>query len=82
MNNIRRQSGESKSSEKIPRIIHYCWFGQKPMPLLAKKCIKSWKSKLPDYKIIRWDEDSFDINSHVYTKEAYAAKNGHLSLIM
>ena len=24
----------------IPKIIHYCWFGGKPLPLLAQKCIK------------------------------------------
>jgi mannosyltransferase OCH1-like enzyme len=61
-------------NEKIPRIIHYCWFGGKPLPSLAKKCIKSWKKYLPDYQIIRWDEDSFDILAHPYTKEAFENK--------
>ena len=31
------------------KYIHYCWFGGKPLPKLAKKCIKSWKKYLPDY---------------------------------
>ena len=26
------------------KYIHYCWFGDKPLPKLAKKCIKSWKN--------------------------------------
>jgi len=29
---------------------------------------------LTEYKIIRWDENSFDINSNPFTKEAYRLK--------
>lgn len=55
----------------IPKIIHYCWFGGKPLPELAQKCIESWKKNCPDYQIVRWDEKTFDINQNVYVKEAY-----------
>lgn len=58
----------------IPKKIHYCWFGRKPLPKLALKCIKSWKKFLPDYEIIEWNEDNFNVNICSYTKEAYAAK--------
>ena len=58
----------------IPKIIHYCWFGGKPLPELACLCIESWKKFLPEYRIIRWDEESFDINSNTYVKEAYENK--------
>ncbi len=58
----------------IPRVIHYCWFGRKPMPSLAKKCIISWKKYLPDYEIKEWNEDNFDVNTILYTQEAYKAK--------
>lgn len=58
----------------VPKIIHYCWFGKKPLPILAKKCIESWKRFLPDYEIREWNEDNFDINVIPYTKEAYKAK--------
>ena len=27
----------------MKKIIHYCWFGGKPLSKMAKKCIKSWK---------------------------------------
>lgn len=57
----------------IPKIIHYCWFGHNPLPPLAKKCIASWKKYLPDYEIIEWNEDNFDVNTIPYTKEAYEA---------
>ncbi len=55
----------------IPKIIHYCWFGRNPLPSEARKCIASWKKYLPDYEIKEWNEDTFDINSNQYVKEAY-----------
>ena len=60
--------------DKIPKTIHYCWFGRGKKPKIAKKCIKSWKKYLPDYEIIEWNEDNFDINSNLYVKQAYEAK--------
>ena len=57
----------------IPKIIHYCWFGGKPLPKSAEKCVASWKKYLPDYEIKRWDESNFDVNAIPYTREAYAA---------
>lgn len=58
----------------MEKVIHYCWFGDKPLPTLAKKCIKSWKKYLPDYKIICWSEKNFDVDSTKFSKMAYEAK--------
>lgn len=58
----------------IPKIIHYCWFGGKPLPELAVKCINSWKEFCPDYEIVRWDESNTDLNENDYIKEAYESK--------
>ena len=58
----------------IPKIIHYCWFGGKPMPKLERRCMESWQQKLPNYKIMRWDETTFDVYSHPFTAAAYKAK--------
>lgn len=58
----------------IPKVIHYCWFGHKELPPLAKKCIASWRKFLPDYEIKEWNEDSFDVNSIPYTAQAYKHK--------
>lgn len=59
---------------KIPKIIHYCWFGDNELPKLSKECIESWRKYLPDYKIILWNEKNFDISSNKFTKAAYNAK--------
>ncbi len=58
----------------MSKIIHYCWFGDKPLPSLAKKCIKSWKKYLPGYEIMCWSEKNFDVNSTKFSKEAYENK--------
>lgn len=59
----------------ISKTIHYCWFGGNPKPKLAKKCIRSWKKHCPDYEIIEWNEDNFDMQScPLYVCQAYEAK--------
>lgn len=58
----------------IPKIIHYCWFGRGEKPELAKKCIASWKKYCPDYELREWNEDTFDITSNAFVKEAYDNK--------
>ena len=59
----------------IPKKIHYCWFGGKPLPEEAKRCIKSWKTHCPGYEIIEWNEDNYSIQeSSSYVREAYSVK--------
>ena len=58
----------------IPKKIHYCWFGRGEKTKLAKKCIESWKKFCPDYEIIEWNEDNFDISINPYTKMCYEQK--------
>lgn len=58
----------------IPKIIHYCWFGRGEMPELAKRCIDSWHEHMPDYEYKLWNEDNFDVDAILYTKEAYDTK--------
>ena len=58
----------------IPRKIHYCWFGRGDKPKLAQKCIASWKKYCPDYEIIEWNEDNFNLEYNGYTKYCYDNK--------
>ena len=58
----------------IPKIIHYCWFGKNEYPPIMKKCLKSWQAYCPDYQFVLWNEDSFDVNSSEWTRQAYEAK--------
>src|SRR5690625_7907440 len=58
----------------IPKKIHYCWFGQSPLPESAARCIQSWKRHCPDYEIIRWDEGNCDLEINDFVAEAAKAK--------
>lgn len=58
----------------IPKIIHYCWFGNNKMPKEINKYINSWKKKLQDYEFILWNEKNFDVNMIKFTREAYENK--------
>lgn len=64
---------ENNQHRRIPKIIHYCWFGGNQLPPLAKKCIDSWRFYFPEYKIQEWNEKNFDINCNAYVSEAYKA---------
>ena len=60
--------------KSIPKIIHYCWFGEQNKPKQIIKYINSWKKILPDYEIIEWNEKNFPINYNNYVKDAYINK--------
>lgn len=62
------------TSNSIPKVIHYCWFGGNDFPNSAKKCIESWVKFFPEYEIKEWNESNFDIKCCDYVKEAYVAK--------
>ena len=48
-----KENNNISAEKNIPEIIHYCWFGGKPLPPDLQKCVDSW-SKLKGYKIMRW----------------------------
>ena len=58
----------------IPKVIHFCWFGGNEKPAIVKKCIKSWRKYCPDYEIIEWNEENFDVNCIPFCQQAYEAK--------
>ena len=54
----------------IPRIIHYCWFGRRPIPETAEACLASWRTYCPGYDIRRWDENTFNVLGSRFSREA------------
>lgn len=54
----------------IPKIIHYVWVGPNPETLLVKNCIESWKKWCPDYKIVKWGNESLIGLKNTYVEEA------------
>ncbi len=58
---------------KIPKVIHYCWFGRGDIPAQFLSYIESWHRYCPEYEIIRWDETNYDVTKSRYMKQAYDA---------
>lgn len=58
----------------IPKKIHYCWFGGNKLSYRMEQCIASWKRYCPDYEIIKWDENNYDVGKYRYTEQAYRHK--------
>lgn len=58
----------------IPKVIHYCWLSGDEYPDSIRRCIDSWKEHLPDYEFRLWDLNRFDINSTLWTQQAFLKK--------
>lgn len=55
----------------IPPVIHYCWFGDRPIPDKYLEYIESWKKYCPGYRLVKWDEHNYDVRKHPYLRRAY-----------
>lgn len=64
---------DSSRKQKIPKTIHYCWFGKGGLPDGFHRNIETWKKCCPDYDIRRWDESNYDISKNAYMRQAYEA---------
>ena len=58
----------------IPKKLHYFWFGRNPKPPIVEFCIASWRKYLPDFEIIEWNEDNFNISQNQFAQDAYNNK--------
>ena len=57
----------------IPKIIHYCWFGETEIPFEQRRYIEDWGHMCPGYEIVCWNESNYDIRKNHYAFQAYHA---------
>jgi len=58
----------------IPKIVHLCWLSGDPYPAKIAKCLETWKKHLPDYEVMLWDTNRFDLESSIWVKQAFEKK--------
>ncbi len=58
----------------IPRMIHYCWLSDDPVPEKMKRNFEGWKRMLPDYEFVKWDLKRFKKDTSVWVSEAIDQK--------
>lgn len=61
------------SEPRIPKVIHYCWFGKNPIPDRYKIWMESWNKFCPDYEVKLWNEQNYDLSQNEYMLQAYEA---------
>ena len=40
----------------IPKIVHYCWLSGEEMPVAMKRCMATWRDRMPGWEFRRWDK--------------------------
>ena len=64
-----------KKQTTIPKILHYCWFGNSKMPPRLQKCIKTWSLAMPEYALREWNNDDLkNIPLNRFAQQAYECK--------
>ena len=58
----------------IPKIIHYCWFGNSPKNSTFLKCLESWKMYCPDFEFKEWNEYNTKEFQNKFYKDTYRKK--------
>ena len=68
----------------IPKTIHYCWFGGKPIPEEYKAYMDSWRKYLPDYLAFadKMEDASIDnILDSVLSEFEYIKYNSNMKIL-
>lgn len=58
----------------IPKIIHWCWLSDEPLPANLQRYVDHWKDILPDYEVWLWDFKRFDKSSSIWVSQAFDNK--------
>lgn len=58
----------------IPKIIHYFWQSDKPMPEKLRHCVDSWSKYCTDYELRCWTGDSLGADTPQWVREALQCK--------
>lgn len=66
--------------QRIPKVVHSCWFGGKPKPPLVEWCQETQRRVLKDYEFVEWSEANFDLDRYPFLRKAYEDRQfAHLS---
>lgn len=58
----------------LPKILHYCWFGNNPKSKILQDCIQSWEHYCPDFEIKEWNEKNTVQFANLFYKNALRKK--------
>ena len=68
---VNKNQVNQEKSPVIPPKIHCFWFSGGGKDDLSKRCLDSWRIACPDYEIIEWNTDNYDVSKNPYMYEAF-----------
>ena len=68
-----------ETADKIPKVIHYVWVGDKEIPEHFRRCIDTFKTFHPDWEVKEWNEVGSNLADHDWVKLALAERNWALA---
>lgn len=71
---VVREEGRYMTGSKIPRLIHYCWFGGGALSDTARCSLRSWRRFAPGFEIKRWDETNAPLEDCAFVHDAFEAR--------
>lgn len=60
-----------QGKQVIEKKIHCFWFSGETKPKEYQECLDSWKRVCPEYEIIEWNTENYDVTKHPYMYAAY-----------
>lgn len=58
----------------IPKIIHYCWLSDDPLPPKLQACIESWAVHCPDFEVRLWNFERLGRDCPLWVRQAFDNK--------
>lgn len=74
ISDVNAMVARERNGTIIPKIIHYFWFSGEKKTEMAKRCIESWERACPDYELMEWNADNYDVSRNAFAHEAYMQK--------
>ena len=70
-NAVEQHFSEGQNTPQINKTIHSCWLSGEEKPDMYLKCMESWRKYCPDYEIIEWTPENYDLSKNKYLLQAY-----------
>lgn len=70
---VGRYFKEHKVPVNVP-VLHTFWFSGEEKPKLYQRCIESQHKYCPDFEIVEWNAQNYDVTKNRYMREAFACK--------
>lgn len=81
---MKEEGSIVREFQNIPKVIHYCWFGDQTPSETSLHCMNTWKKVMPDYEIKLHNEANTEFDTpllqYLYKKKSWAFISDYIRL--